>query len=50
MSKVNENILKDAVPMASKKNHRLAKSVGITLISLTGLVGLGILGKKRRLF
>ncbi|WP_162139505.1 hypothetical protein [Lactobacillus psittaci] len=50
MSKVNENILKDAVPMVSKKNHRLVKSVGITLISLTGLVGLGILGKKRRLF
>ncbi|EEU21355.2 MULTISPECIES: hypothetical protein [Lactobacillus] len=45
-----QDILENAIPLVAKKKHRLLKSVGITIISLSGLVGLGILGRKRRLF
>lgn len=45
-----QDILENAIPLVTKKKHRLLKSVGITIISLSGLAGLGILGRKRRLF
>ncbi|EEQ25224.1 hypothetical protein QP343_06885 [Lactobacillus jensenii] len=45
-----QDILENAIPLVAKKKHRLLKSVGITIVSLSGLVGLGILGRKRLLF
>ena len=45
-----QDILENAIPLVAKKKHRLLKSVGITIVSLSGLVGLGILGRKGSYF